>query len=349
METNQPRGVQEQVSAVSNLLSGGSTDEPVRDEAAVEEVTEEPEQIASGESHEDDAVEDGIEAQAEEAEVGGEQGGEIRTLTEFAKAAGWTPEDIYGLSVRLDTGEEIPIGQMKDALQMASRERAEINAARENLTQEYQRLRQAEQQILTGQNQISQEERDAMGRIAAAQERYSAVDWEGLSQTDPGRAAFMQQQMAVEYAGAKDDLKRVQEQRAVMQQQVMQQLVAENNEKFLSAVPEWRNPAVAQKEAQELDGFLMEKVGFAPQELASIVDARARVVALMALRWYQHIASVQGAVQKVRKAPKPVVQPGNRKVAPVAVRKTENLVQRAKTTQKRGDQVAAIQALLNSR
>ena len=350
MAEEQPRGMQEQVSAISNLLSGAEP-EVVRDEPTTEEAPEavEPEQNVSGETLEADAVEDGIEATAEEVDDGAEQGGEIRTVAEFAKAAGWEPEDIYNLSVRLDTGEEIPLGKMKDALQVAQRERAEINAAREGLQQEYVRLREAETQLLMGQNQISQDEQTAMGAVAAAQERFNSVNWEELAQTDPGRAAYLQQQIAVEYAGAKEQLRTIQGQRGQMQQQVMAQLVQENNAKFLAAVPEWNDPAVAQKEGQELDSFLVQKVGFAPQELGSVVDARARVVALMALRWYQHVANVAGTVQKVRQAPKPVVQPGNRQAKPVQVRKTESLVQRAKTTQKRGDQVAAINALLNSR
>lgn len=345
--SEQPRGVHEQVAAIGDLLSGEQPEE-VRDDEAPEQTENEPEQSALGESLEEGAVEDGIEAPVEEAEEGTEQGGEIRTVADFAKAAGWSPEDIYALSVRLDTGEEIPLGQMKDALQVAQRERAEINAAREGLQQEYARLRQAEQQILTGQAQVSQEEQDALGAIRAAQERFNSVNWEELAQTDPGRAAFLQQQIAVEYAGAKENLRVIQSQRGQMQQQVMAQLVAENNAKFLAAVPEWRDPVVAQKEGQELDSFLMEKVGFAPQELSSIVDARARVVALMALRWYQHVANVAGTVQKVRKAPKPVVQPGNRQAAPAQVRKTDALVQKAKTTQKRSDQIAAVNALLNA-
>ena len=350
MDQAQPRGVQEQVAAVQSLL-GGNEPEPVRDDEPEQEAATdvEPEQSALGETLEEGAVEDGVEATEVEATEGTEEGGEIRTVSDFAKAAGWEPEDIYKLSVRLDSGEEIPLGQMKDALQIAQRERAEINAAREGLQQEYMRLRQAEQQILTGQTQITQEEQTALGAIAAAQERFNSVNWEELAQTDPGKAAFLQQQIAVEYAGAKENLKRIQGQRGFMQQQVMSQLVAENNAKFLDAVPEWRDPAVAQKEGQELDSFLMEKVGFAPQELGSIVDARARVVALMALRWYQHVANVAGTVQAVRKAPKPVVQPGNRPAKPIQVRKTETLVQKAKTTQKRGDQIAAIHALLNSR
>lgn len=344
----QPRGVQEQVAAVQDLLSGKEPEE-VRDDEPTGDAPNEPEQNASGETLEADAVEDGIEATEDVAQEGTEEGGEIRTVVNFAKAAGWEPEDIYKLSVRLDSGDEIPLGQMKDALQVAQRERAEINAVRDTLQQQYAQLRQAEQQILTGQAQISQDEQTAMGAVAAAQERFNSVNWEELAQTDPGRAAFLQQQIAVEYAGAKENLRQVQGMRGMMQQQVMSQLVQENNEKFLAAVPEWRDPAIAQREGQELDGFLIEKVGFAPQELGSIVDARARVVALMALRWYQHVAKVAGTVQAVRKAPKPVMHPGNRPIQPAQVRKTESLVQKAKTTQKRGDQVAAIHALLNSR
>jgi hypothetical protein len=346
METAQPRGVQEQVSAITDLIDGGP-EEVREDENQAADVNDVPEQAASGESLEADAVEAGGEAAEAEAEQQQEVG-EIRTVAEFAQAAGWSPEEMYALSVRLDNGEEIPLGQMKDALQTAARERAELSAARENLAQHYQRLQQVEQSMLQGKQQISQELQEAQAAVIAVQERYSAIDWDQLAQTDPGRAALLQQQIASEYAGAKQNAAMVEQKQSYVQQQVLARMVQENNERFLSAVPEWRNPEVATKEAAELDGFLMQKVGFAPQELQSIIDARMRVVALMALRWYQHQSSVAKVAGKVRNAPRRVVTPGHGNVAPSGQRKLTALVQKAKTTQKRGDQVAAVNALLNA-
>jgi hypothetical protein len=346
MDGAQPRGMQEQVSAITDLIS--PQEEEIREEdSAPEGVDEvEPEQAASGESLEADAVEDGSEATEESAD--GQEAGEIRTVVDFAKAAGWSPEELYALPVRLDNGEEIPLGQMKDALQTAARERAELNAARESVAQHYQHLKQVEAQMLQGSQQMTQEVQDAQSRVMAVQERYSAINWEELAQSDPGRAALMQQQIAVEYAGAKQELENATNRQTQVRSQVMARVAHENNQRFLEAVPEWKDPAVAAKEGQALDQFLVEKVGFNPAELQTVFDARARVVALMAFRWFQHQSSVAQVAGKVRAAPKPVVRPGAGKVTPQAQRQTVSLVQKAKTTQKRADQVAAVTALLNA-
>lgn len=342
----QPRGVQEQIFAVNNLLSGG---DEVREDDEAPEVAEEevPEDAAAGESEQTAEVEDGIEAPEEEAEEHPTSTEEIRTVADFAKAAGWAPEDLYALPVRLDNGEEIPLGQMKDALQVAQRERAEIKEMREGLARQYQELQQVERHMVVGTQKLTQEVQDAHSSVMAVQERFNAIDWEQLAQTDPGRAALLQQQIASEYSGAKMHAAQVEQKHLEVQQQAMQRIVAEENARFLSAVPEWRNPEVAQAEAKELDGFLMQKVGFRPDELQTVVDARMRVVALMALRWYQHQSSVAEVAKKVRVAPKKVVAPGKGVTKPVALRKVDSLVQRAKTSGKRQDQVAAISALLN--
>ncbi len=126
MEIEQPRGVQEQVSAVTDLLNGEP--EKDRDDLNAEEPVVEPEQDALGENLEEGADEAGDEGKPEAEEEPPAR--EINTVAEFAKAAGWEPEELYALKVRLDTGEEIPLGQMKDALQQASRERAEVGRTR---------------------------------------------------------------------------------------------------------------------------------------------------------------------------------------------------------------------------
>jgi hypothetical protein len=345
MELEQPRGMQEQVAAVSDLLDGKQDEDG--DTQTPETPEEAPEQESLGENLEEGEDEAGDEGKPEEAEE--QTGGEIHTVAEFAKAAGWEPEDLYALKVRLDTGEEIPLGQMKDALQQAARERAEVAAAKEQIAQRFQQLQQQELQAVQGHQQLSDEVVAAQERVAQAQARYNSVEWEELAQSDPGRAALMQQQIAAEYAGAKRDLEQAFGKQQALQQQVIMRTVQENNERFLQAVPEWRNPEVAQRESAKLDGFLIEKLGFSPQELSTIYDARSRVVALMALRWFEHATAVKNTAATVRKAPKPVVTPSGQRPAPTNVRKLNSLMQKAKTTRSRDDQVAAVNALLNPR
>lgn len=341
---DEPRGVQEQVKEISDLLNpevedvAGAGDE--QQEGNEQQSTDE----SPGESLE--AGEENVEGEAPESEQQGSTAEEIRTLTEFAKAAGWEPEDFYGLTMRLDTGEEVPLGKVKDVLQSYSRERAELNAAKQGLAQEYQKLQQFQRQMVTGVSQTSEAVKEAQGRVVAAQERYNSVNWEELAAADPGKAAYLQQQISVEYAGAKADLQKAEQAEQGQRSEAMSRLMQAENEKFLQAVPEWRDPQVAQAAQGELNAFLTQHAGFAPQEIEQVFDARARVIALMALRWYKHASSVAGAVNRVKAVPKAVLKPSNRQAPPAAARKVNALVQKAKSTQARGDQVAAVSALL---
>lgn len=341
---DEPRGVQEQVAEIAGLLDPEVEDGAEAGAEQQEGNEQQPTDESPGENLE--AGEENVEGEAPEAEQQEGTAEEIRTLSEFAKAAGWDPEDFYGLTMRLDTGEEIPLGKVKDALQGYSRERAELTAAKQGLAQEYQRLQQFERQMVTGVSQTSEAVKEAQGRVVSAQERYNSVNWEELAATDPGKAAYLQQQISVEYAGAKADLQKAEQAEQGQRSEAMSRLMQAENEKFLQAVPEWRDPQVAQAAQGELNAFLSQHAGFAPQEIEQVFDARARVIALMALRWYKHASKVAGAVKQVKAAPKAVLKPSNRQAPPAAARKVNALVQKAKSTQTRGDQVAAVSALL---
>lgn len=344
---NEPRGTQEQVAEIAGLLDPEVENEAEAGDEQQEGAGQPANEQASGEPL-DESLGEGEEQGAGEAPEPQQAGeaGEIRTVADFAKAAGWSPEEFYGLTVRLDTGEEVPLGKVKDALQHYSRERADLDAAKQGLAQEYQKLQQFERQMVTGASQISQAVQEAQGRVVAAQERYNSINWEELAAQDPGKAAYLQQQISVEYAGAKADLQRVQQMEQGQRTEAMGRLMQMENEKFLQAVPEWRDPNVAAAQQNELNSFLIQQAGFQPQEVEQVFDARARVIALMALRWFKHATAVAGAAKQVRMAPKAVMKPANRQAPPAAERKVNALMQKAKTTQKRGDQVAAVSALL---
>jgi hypothetical protein len=347
--SNTPRGVAEQTAAVEDLFEEAfnpKPDEPREDKLADGEGAG-PEQAALGESLEEGAVEAGGEAAAAKPEDAG--GEEIRTIADFAKAAGWEASDLYALSMKLDTGEEVSLGQIKDKLQAHARQEAELAAQRDALAQEQQLLRSQAQQLMQGQQQLSEAALEARGRMVAVQERYNEVDWERLKEADPGRYAALQQDFAVAYSGAKNALAQAMQQQQVVQQQYWNRSLVENDQRFLSVVPEWKDEKVAAREGPEISKFLMDTIGFRPDELTAIFDARARVVGRMAWLWHQHQQKVAAATSKVRQAPKPVLRPGSGGVpGTVQTRRVSELEQRAKTTGSRRDQESAVAAILSS-
>jgi hypothetical protein len=100
------------------------------------------------------------------------------------------------------------------------------------------------------------------------------------------------------------------------------------------------------KEGPAISQFLTQVMGFSPQELATIIDPRARVIARMAWLYTQQQANVEKAATKVRNAPKPVMKAGNGIKSSAGDRKLTGLLQKAKTTGKKEDQISAISALL---
>ena len=338
-----PSGGVNQVAAVADLISGNSS-EPPKKEEQLEDV---PEQAALGENLEEGAVENGGEAPETTEQTEQAASGEIRTLVDFAKAAGWSPEELYNLEIKLDTGDAISLGAVKDKLQAYTRKEADLEAQREALVQEQQTLRQQVQQTMQGQQSMSQAALETYGAMQAIQAKYNEIDWEALGNSDPGRAALLQQKIASEYAGAKQAHSQAIQQQQLQQQHYWNQAIVESDQKFLQAVPEWKDEKVASVEGPAISRFLMEKIGFAPDELATIIDPRARVVARMAWQWMQHQGKVAQATAKVRNAPKPVMRPGNGVQGGIVNRQVDSLMQKAKTTGKRGDQISAVSALLN--
>lgn len=272
---------------------------------------------------------------------------EIQSLLDFGKAAGWGPEDLYALKFKLDTGEELALGEVKDRLQTYAREQAAVQEQTQRLNEYAQRLQaQAEQYFSQRQAEgaEAQAAREAMLQVEA---RYNSVDWDKLAQSDPGRAALLQQQLAVDYAGAKQQhataLAREQQAAAQMTEQAR----AQHAQALLQLVPEWRDQARVQAEYPALQTYL-QRQGFRPDELETIYDARAITIARKAMLYDQGVTKMKETQEKVRAAPKPVLRPGTGMLRGAAAQAHEAaLVKKAQTSRNREDRDAAGAAILS--
>lgn len=347
MPGQEPRGsVAEQVREIDSLL-GGESDGTREGQPADDEPQMMPDEDSSGESLEEEEIDTGEDEAPEGEDEGAEGPGEIQTLGDYIKASGWDAPDFYALKMRLDNGEEITVGELKDKAQEGERSRAEIQTARQQLEQQQQALHERERQMLLGHQQTSEEVRRAQDAVAMIQAQYDSIDWEGLKAKDPGRYAALRSDFGVEYANAQNSLAQAQQ---VQTQQVQQRLNEEramHNQLFLEMVPEARDPKVAQQLEAQAQAYAMNYWGFSEQEVQGIYDARARAVLLDSMKWRQHLAEVEKAKGKVRAAPKPVMRPGGRGVVqPARNRQVDALTAKAKQSGKVADQVAAIDALL---
>jgi hypothetical protein len=271
---------------------------------------------------------------------------DITTLKDFAKAAGWEPDDIYGLKLTLETtGEEVALGEMKDRLTKYGRERDDVAAQKQQLDQYAQQLQAQAQEYFSQRQAEGAEANAARESMMAIEARYNSVDWDGLAKADPGRAALLQQQLAVEYAGAKQAHAQAAEKEAQAAYQLTQQTRMQHAQALLNAVPEWRDQTRLNEELGKLRTYLGQ--WFQPQELETIYDWRAMTLARKAYLYDQGQVAMKDIEQKVKSAPKPVMKPGGGVArGAAATAKEAALVAKARQTGHRDDQVAAASMIL---
>jgi hypothetical protein len=281
--------------------------------------------------------------EAPEGEV--PEAGEIASLKDFAEAAGWDIADVYGLKFTLDTGEEVALGEVKDRLQTFTREREQVKAQTERLNEYAQQLQAKAQEYFTQRQAEGAEVTAAREAMMEVEARYNSVDWEGLAKADPGRAALLQQQLAVEYAGAKQHMAQAAQKEAQAVQQFAQQTRAQHAQALLKAIPEWQEPAKLQSEYPALQQYLGQ--WFNPNELQTIFDWRAITLARKAYLYDQGQVAMKDIEQKVKAAPKPVMKPGGGQPrGAAAVAKEQALVKKARESGRNSDKIAAAGAIL---
>lgn len=94
------------------------------------------------------------------------------------------------------------------------------------------------------------------------------------------------------------------------QAQQLQARSAEEQQKLLNVLTDWKDPAKAKDEAAAIDGYLRD-AGFSDAERNSIVDHRTIVVARKAMLYDQLMKQQAQAAQRVEKLPPKVERPGN--------------------------------------
>jgi hypothetical protein len=277
--------------AFSGILGGG--DEPIREEAdtPVDAAEEAVEDEASGAeaTAEEEYSEDGAEPADDDSDDGSTQ---TRKFT----------VKVDGTEIEVDESELVR-GYQREAdytrkTQAVAEERRAIEAHKAEVAAERQRYAASVQQITQF--------------LESTAPQPPSVE---LLDADP--VEFLRQKTAYEeHAAQLHAWKSEQQQLTAKQQQESQRrfqaVVAQEHEKALAAIPAWKDPKTAESEKKALASYLVEKSGYSPQEVGSLADSRALVIARKAMLYDQMLAKRPEVERKVAEAPK-FQKPGTQK------------------------------------
>ncbi len=270
----------------------------------------------------------------EASEVGVEEI-EIGDLHDLAKHLGVDPADLYNIAVpytKDGVKQEFTLGQLKDDFQKYQ----EAETLRTEAQARLDAYRQAEEQA----NELLQAHAVQANAIAQAMENqlladFSGVDWARLQASNPSEYIRLSQQFNQRQAQLQNMRQQAFEfaqqqgtQLQAQREQLQQQRLLREQQALLKAIPEWRDPTVADAERQELAKYMLAR-GYSDAEINAVDDHRALLLVRDAMKYRQMKESGDIAAKKVVKLAKKIVKPGSRQTASETSNDSERGIKKA--------------------
>ncbi|NNM74757.1 hypothetical protein [Enterovirga aerilata] len=319
------------VAAFERLLGGGSAqpepkrkrpedDEADADEAEALEAEDEDETPSETEADDDEADE------ADDGDAEDDEGSEDEADDQDGepKAAELKPDT--PVTVKIDGKEvQVPLSEALAGYQRQSdysRKTAELAEERRAFQAEAQAVRTERAQYAT--------------LLTALSERLQAFEVKApdpsLRQTDP--LEYAAQWAAYEQYKEQQDAIRAERQRLALEEQRAQvqainELVAQERERLLEAVPAWRDKQVWERDKAAMREYGL-KLGFTAEELAQATDSRA-VVALYKAMKYDRLMAKKGKPVAQAKAPAPLKSGSSNKPPQRATERSKAMKRLAQT------------------
>lgn len=315
--------------------ASGDIQEPVAETELVEqeeilEDAEEVEATSDNELEDDDAE----ELSESEEEFDDEEYDVEPEDVEYVEEELYTVK-VDGEEIQVTSEELVKSYQLGQAAQKRMQEAAELRKTSE-----------AESAALAQQReQYAQALQSLESQLSTAGEQPQEY-WDNLYSEDP--MEYMRQREA--YRDRKDAMEKVKAEQGRIQQEQQQDLMqqhqlnlAHQQEKLLEALPEWKDPEVAQKQKQEIVSYAQRTLGFTEEEVSNIADARGVLAIRKAYLYDELMAKKPAAQKKVKKAPK-VTKSG--KPATKAQANANRNKQALERLNKTGSKDAAVDVLL---
>jgi hypothetical protein len=311
-------------------------DEEIQDEEITTE-EDEDENLAEETGTEETVAED--EDETSEEEVLNEEKEEPFNVDSLTKAIDMEVSDFYDVLVPMPDGKDsITIGEMKNTYTQALRDNDALTA----------KVAEQEQAITNGTTagaqaqQMSQLELQAQAEMMLVQREFNEVNFDELDASEPGQSALLRQKFQERYNNAQQVL----QQAGYVHQQEQQQYVQDAHKKMLEIIPEWNDAEVLKSDQTDMNVAFLE-AGYDQQTINSISDPVAMKLMRELVLLRKQKASSAKALQKVRKAPKPL-KSNSKRVLPKKDA-TKTMVSKAKQSGNKHDQLNAVKALLSAR
>jgi len=304
-------------------------------------------QVDDGETvEESDTDEDTDESEAEDqVDDGDEESSDDekwvpQSLDELAEALETAPEDLMTvLKVKTKVDGQEGEATLKDVIKSYQLEKT-LNGRLEVHANERKAFEAETSKVVqTLQERLQDVELTASAMEQLLLTEYQSTDWSELKDNDPTEYMLKQQEMRDQYAKInqvkeklnQDRSKATQEQQQAFQQQVQQQLAYEK-QALLDKMPEWQDNERAKEGLTKVTDYLKAE-GYQPQEIDSIVDHRAFVIAEKARRYDEMQTKADPKMKQMKTKPK-FVKPGARKdPAKVSEKRKTAAMSRAKKLQ----------------
>lgn len=326
--------VNEAAAAFETLL-GGEPEAKETPAANAPSGDEEPSEVEGEEPTEGEPT----EGEPAEPTEGEETDTAVSTLNDLAAKIGVDVADLYKITIPA-TGEdgrtELSLSELKDAWQ----EQAKI-AKQASALEEKQRAVDAQHaQAAQMWDQRIQESSAVFSYMAQQLEAdIKAVDWTALRAEDPAEYAAKRQEFTDRQQGlhglwqnATQQYEQAQQEQQAAQRKGQEEFIKAQSESLRSALPAWKDEAVAGQEKVAIREYLSAS-GFSADEIGNIADHRAVIIARKAMLFDAQQKKIATAKKKVVALPK-VQKPGSGQSA--AHEKAERRAEQMKALRKSG-------------
>lgn len=230
-----------------------------------------------------------------------------------AKAEEQTEDDPF-VTIKIDGQDvEVKLSELKNGYQRQAdytRKTMEVSEQRKAAEAEIQRARQEREQYAQGLHQTA-------ALLQAQLAEHNNTDWQALLNSDPVEYLRQQHLYQQRQAQLQQTFTEQQKVAAIHQAEAEGQrhtFIRQQQDLLLAKLPEWKDEAKAKAEKESIRNFLTEN-GWSPEEIGSVSDHRAVMMARKAMLYDRMMSKAQAAAKKVEKLPQKVEKPGGGETA----------------------------------
>lgn len=180
---------------------------------------------------------------------------------------------------------------------------------------------------------------------SAAQSKWAKVDWQTLANEDPARYVALHaeyQQDAALLAQARAEQYQLEQVRTQTQEKQHKEYLSQQYDLLKEKIPALKDPEKAKVTTKAISDYLMTE-GFTQEEVDSLGDHRAGVIAWKAMQYDKAVKAKKAATAKASPAP-PVQKPGVQRPASTDAEKTAAAITRLGKTGSVDDAAAVFKA-----